>query len=210
MEYKIWYNLHVKKVKGTAMNQKDFFDPEKGKKITAKFFTANRDFAFREDNFPQAFFDIVALYARDCDYELSSVECMSGVLSIKGGNEEMGYNRLYMNYTARLHDSRSKNPEDPANVTAAQGGADGVKEINYYGDREESIVIDTITFIHQRKGYMDELFEILKRIQKKYRLGPIKMENVLSPAMKAWCEKHGLTMVKDLNEINYYYYGDRQ
>lgn len=191
------------------MNQADFFDPDKGKHTSCKFFSDNPEFALREDNFPQAFFEIVALYARDCDYRLTNVECLSGVLSITGGEPGGKQNRLYMNYTAKINDLRSQDPVDPANVTACHGGYNGVFELNYYGAREESIVIDTITFIHERQGYMDELFSILKRIQKAYGLGPIKMENVLSPAMHAWCQKHRLPMVKDINEISYYYYGDQ-
>ena len=53
---------------------------------------------------------------------------------------------------------------------------------------------------------MSRLFEVLKRIQRNYNLGPIKMENVLSEKMISWCEKNNLEKVMAEKELNYYYY----
>lgn len=218
------------------MRQEEFFKLNKRELRGSKFFSENPVFSLNKTNFPIVFFEIVGLFAEDSDDRLTLIESLSGVLSIAGRSEDgEKTSRLYFNFTAGADElsglATNRNSADahlehnvsrmdakkeadvafgidPVNVTASQGGYAGPVSAKFPAPKAESLVIENIEFIHERQGYMSRLFEILKRIQKKYNLGPIKMENVLSDGMIAWCEKNHLEKVMADKEINYYYYGD--
>lgn len=224
------------------MRQEEFFKANKRDIKSCKFFSDNKDFAINKENFPQVFFEIVGLFAEDCEDALTQVESLSGVLLIAGqSNDGKKKSRLYLNFTAENGEAffmgrkinrrllnetggnRNPNPEnmaqtkdghdadiafgvDSVNVTASQGGYVGPVTANFPAPRSAGLVIENVEFIHERRGYMSRLFEVLKRIQRNYNLGPIKMENVLSEKMISWCEKNNLEKVMAEKELNYYYY----
>lgn len=209
------------------MKQEDFFTADKRALPGCKFFSDNQEFSLNHNNFPQVFFEIVGLFAEDCQGELFQIECLSGVLLIGGMDKEgVKKSKLYLNFTAGRQEEFFRNTTramdkgneadadvafgiDPVNVTASQGGYTGPVTANFPEPRIAGLVIENVEFIHQRRGYMTRLFEILKRIQAEYSLGPIKMKNVLSDKMKAWCEKQKLDKMMADRELNYYYYGDK-
>ena len=55
---------------------------------------------------------------------------------------------------------------------------------------EYGLVIASVQFVHQRKGYFTRLVEILEDIRKANSLGAIMIESVVSPAMKNWVKKN--------------------
>ena len=61
---------------------------------------------------------------------------------------------------------------------------------------KDPIVVARVEFMHKRCGNMSKLYMLLKRIQKKFKLGPIIIESVSSEAMRNWCQKNGFTRIK--------------
>lgn len=58
-----------------------------------------------------------------------------------------------------------------------------------------SLVVARVEFIHRRKGYMTRLYEMLKNIQKQYKLNAIMIECVQTIEMESWCKKNGFEVV---------------
>ena len=57
---------------------------------------------------------------------------------------------------------------------------------------ENNIVVQNVNLIHQRNGYMTQIYESLKHIKRTYRTGGIIIQSVLTDAGKSWCEKKHL------------------
>lgn len=57
---------------------------------------------------------------------------------------------------------------------------------------DNSIIVQTVTMIHQRRGYMSRLYEVLKHIKRTYRTGDIMIQSVVSDEGENWCRKHNL------------------
>ena len=70
------------------MRQEEFFKANKRDIKGCKFFSDNKDFAINKENFPQVFFEIVGLFAEDCEDALTQVESLSGVLLIAGQSND--------------------------------------------------------------------------------------------------------------------------
>ncbi|MBQ6026054.1 MAG: hypothetical protein IJL20_10640 [Lachnospiraceae bacterium] len=56
---------------------------------------------------------------------------------------------------------------------------------------EYGLVIASVQFVHQRKGYFTRLVAILEDIRKANSLGAVMIESVISPKMKNWVKKYG-------------------
>lgn len=66
------------------------------------------------------------------------------------------------------------------------------------------LIVARVQFIHQRKGNMTRLFEILKKIKNEYGLNRIIIESARTEAMQCWCNKNGLKPVFR-RSLNYEY-----
>lgn len=53
------------------------------------------------------------------------------------------------------------------------------------------LIVARVEFIHQRNGYMTNLYKILQSIRKKYKLDPIIMEQCITEGSKGWVTKNG-------------------
>ena len=54
------------------------------------------------------------------------------------------------------------------------------------------LIVARIEFIHQRKGNMTRLYNILKQIKRKYKLEEIIIEQCHTEAITNWCIKNGM------------------
>ncbi|HPJ88660.1 MAG TPA: hypothetical protein PK466_05700 [Thermotogota bacterium] len=52
------------------------------------------------------------------------------------------------------------------------------------------LVVARVQFINQRKGNMTKLFDVLKKIKRRYKLKRIVIESVLTDSMHNWCHKN--------------------
>ena len=57
---------------------------------------------------------------------------------------------------------------------------------------DNNIIVQSVTMIHQRHGYMTQLYNVLKHIKRTYRTGDIIIQSVVSDEGKNWCRKHNL------------------
>lgn len=69
---------------------------------------------------------------------------------------------------------------------------------------DKRLIIARVAFIHKRQGNMTKLYAVLKRIQKKYKLGHIVIESAQTEAMHCWCRKNGFVEDKFNNTISTY------
>jgi len=74
-----------------------------------------------------------------------------------------------------------------------------------YNDPIHQLTVARVQFIHRRCGNMTELYEILKKIQRKYKMDNICIENVNTDEMANWCKKNGLRKNVDLPLNNWYW-----
>ena len=107
--------------------------------------------------FPQEFFMIVGLFAKDCRYKLCKCYCH--------------YNRLF--------------------IEGRYNGRPCELMLRIRPGHDFGLVIARVQFIHQRKGNLTKLIEILEDIRKANSLGDIMIENVSTPEMKSWIKKNG-------------------
>lgn len=70
-----------------------------------------------------------------------------------------------------------------------------------FAGEDNELIIGRVQFIEQRVGKMTKLYEILKKIQKKYKIGKIVIESVITEEMEQWCLKNGF--VKKENSTDY-------
>lgn len=74
-------------------------------------------------------------------------------------------------------------------------------------DSDIGLVIARVCFIHQRKGNMGRLVEILEHIRRTNRYGEIMIESVVSPEMKSWVKKNGWLEIDPGPKM--YFFGDK-
>ena len=139
--------MSLKKVKN------DYFERLNTKNYNNFDFFSNKQ-PLNTSNFPQHFFAIAALFAKDCNYHISNFDTQNGILSISGHYKGKG-NELMLRFR-----------------------------------HNGSLVVARIKFINQRKGYMTELFKIIKKVRRRYGLKSIVIESVHSDSMENWCKKN--------------------